>query len=280
MNCPDSIQELRSLISLLDDPDDMVYHAIEKEIIKYGDGIKPHLIEASKKSKDSLFKKRINNVLLEINFKDTALKLEKWKAVANENLLLGILIIANYQYPDLDESQVIQTFGQLTRDIIKDINPKMSHFEKINVINRVLFDEHGFYGNKRDISSLQCLHLHLVLETGRGNHLTLGIIYLLVAKGVGLNIAPFYFKDYFFLGIMKENRALYYINPFSKGNILSKNELKFFLKLTEVNLPDNKITPSSNADILSSLIDLLISAYEKLNKPNLANDLKRLLKNI
>ncbi len=277
MTSIDNIQEIKSLISLMDDPDDALYQSVEKEIINRGSAIIPFLEEAWTQSEDKMVHNRIESAIHQIHFSATVSRLEKWFAVGQENLLLGAIVIAKYQYPNLKEENIIRKLGHITQDIYLRIKEDMSPMEKVKIINAVLYDDYEFFGNKRDYQSPQCYYLNMVFDTGKGNHLSLGILYMLVARSLGIPIVGVDLQDYFFLAYREHEKMLFYINPFSRGNTLAQSELLFFLKLAEVDVQREQIGPASNLIIIRRLVASLIVAYEKLNKHDKADELKILM---
>jgi regulator of sirC expression with transglutaminase-like and TPR domain len=276
----ENIQEIKSLISLLDDPDPEIFINVEKAIISRGIVMLPFLEDALTLHHDKLAEGRIHKLKHQIHFDNTLAKLNRWVAVGQYNLLLGALIIAKFQYPELKEEHVIRKLGFITQDIYLRIKENMSPMEKVRIINSVLYDDYEFYGNKRDYQSPQCSYINMLIDTGRGNHLSLGMLYMLVARSLGVPIVGVDLQEFFFLGYQEEDEILFFINPFSRGNTLTRNELLFFLKLAEVDVLKYPIEPASNLTIIRRLLVTLANAYLKLGKTNKADDMMRLLEEI
>lgn len=274
----ENIQEIKSLINLMDDPDPFIYSLVSSEILKRGGCFIPWLEESLLTTENPLLVERIANLVHSLQLQKTQQNLSTWVDSGQNNLLMGALIIAQYQYPGLKGEQVIKRLGQITQDIYLKITPEMSPIEKTKIINTVLFNEYEFYGNKRDYQSPQCSYLNVVFETGRGNHLSLGIVYILVAQSLGIPITGVDLEDYFFLGYLEGGKMLFYINPFSKGNTLTRNELTFFLKLAEVDLPVADIEPASNLIILRRMVTNLVESYRKAGDSEKALEMNEMLK--
>jgi regulator of sirC expression with transglutaminase-like and TPR domain len=276
MPTTDDIQEYRSLVKLLDDPDEAVYQLIRTEIVQRGQSILPCLEDALEGA-DPLMQERITMITSEIQFGQTCQQMAKWVAFSSSNLLSGVLIVSKYQFPNLKEEPIIRRLGHIIQDIYLRIKDNMNPVEKIQVINAVLYDDYEFFGNKKDYQSPASYHLNVVMDTGKGNHLSLGILYLLVARSLGIPVSGIILGEYFFIAYQEDDKTQFYINPFSKGNILTMNELLFFLKLADVDLPPDGIKPASHPDIVRQLIISLMGAYRKLGKEEKAGDLETLL---
>lgn len=272
-----NIQEIKSLISLLDDPDEAVISNVMAEIIRRGPVVMPWLQEAQASSLDPVSETRISTLLQQLHVINIKTRLTKWVGMGQDNLLLGALIVARYQFPELREENIIRRLGHITQDIYLRIKPEMSPIEKIQIVNTVLYDDYEFFGNKRDHLSPQCYYLNLLFDTGKGNHISLGILYMLVARSLGIPVVGVDLNEYFFLAYREDDRMLFYINPFSKGNVLSQAELLFFLKLAEVQVPDHPMEPATNFEIIRTLIEGLIQAYERMDNLDKANEIRELL---
>jgi len=277
MTSIDNIQEIKSLISLLDDPDTEVLQAVISEILRRGPVVSPWLQEALSHTENPVVRKHLESLIHQLHVINIRTRLSKWVAMGQDNLLLGAMLLARYQYPDLKEENIIRRLGHITQDIYLRIKEGMSPAEKISIVNNVLFDDYEFFGNKRDHQSPPCYYLNMVFDTGKGNHLSLGILYMLVARSLGIPVVGIDLPDFFFLAYREEEKILFYINPFSRGNTLTQNELLFFLKLAEVDISGHSIEPASNLSIMRKLITGLIEAYRRANKPEKAEDLEGLL---
>jgi regulator of sirC expression with transglutaminase-like and TPR domain len=277
MTTIDNIQEIKSLISLLDDPDEAVLQVVITEILRRGPVVSPWLQEALVHTENPVVRKRLESLIHQLHLLNIRTRLGKWVAMGQDNLLLGALLVARYQYPDLKEENIIRRLGHITQDIYLRIKDGMSPMEKISIVNNVLFDDYEFYGNKRDHQAPPCYYLNMVFDTGKGNHLSLGILYMLVARSLGIPVVGVDLPDFFFLAYREEESMLFYINPFSRGNTLTQNELLFFLKLAEVDMSGQRIEPADNLSIIRRLITGLIEAYRRVDKPEKADDLEGLL---
>ncbi len=277
MTSVNNIQEIKSLISLLDDPDEHIISAIKDEIIRRGPGITPWLKEALNTYSDGLVQKHLKVVIHKLHVVSIVQKLEKWVAMGQDNLLLGALIIARYQYPELKEENIIRRLGHITQDIYLRIKDDMAPAEKVKIVNAVLYDDYEFYGNKRDYQTPQCYYLNMLFDTGKGNHLSIGILYILVARSLGIPIVGVDLLDYFFLAYRENDKMLFYLNPFSKGSMLTQSELLFFLKLAEVDINQHQIEAADNLTIIRKLIIGLMESYSKLNKSDKVDELNKLL---
>lgn len=224
-------RELKALISLLDDPDDNIYHEIKNKIISYGDDVIPHLENAWETSFNQLLQQRIENIIHFLQFSSIKNSLELWNKTPEKKLLDGALIIAKYQYPDLNTDSINQYIDKLTQEIWLELADNLTALEKIKVINKIIFDLHDFNGNTKNINSPQNSYINNVIETKRGNPITLGIIYLSVCQRLNVPVYGVNVPAHFILAYAeKKDDVLFYLNLFNKGSVFFKKDIDKFLE--------------------------------------------------
>ena len=91
-----------------------------------------------------------------------------------------------------------------------------SSLEVCKILNRVIFHEFEFRGEKEDFYNPDNSFLGKVLDNRRGIPLTLSVVYLLVADRFGFQLEPVGFPVRFMLGCFEEE-VPFYIDPFSEA---------------------------------------------------------------
>lgn len=280
--------ELHALISLLDDPDEEVYKQIRQKIMTLGAEVIPALESAWENSFDSVIQNRIEQIIQQIQFDKVIRDLKEWALPEHQDLLEGALIIAKYQYPDLDEAKLRRHIEQVKQDIWLELNNNLTALEKVRVINHIIFDVHGFSGNTTNYHAPQNSYINNVLETKKGNPLSLSIIYAVIAQDLRIPIYGVNLPEHFILAYVDQGNAIYpgndlgdrvlfYINPFSRGWVVSRKEIDAFLKQQRLDARPEYYEPCSNLEILRRLLRNLIHSYEKLGYPNKVEELSSLL---
>lgn len=281
-------KELSALISLLEDPDNVVYTEIMNKLISLGNKAVPALENAWENSFDPLMQEKIENILHFIQFNDISEKMKQWKRSDDQSLLEGTLLICKYQYPDLDVEKVYKFLDLLKQDVWLEINETLTALEKIRVINHIIFEVHGFSGNTINFHAPQNSYLNNVIETKKGNPLSLAILYIIIAQHLEIPVYGVNLPEHFVLAYIDQNKllpnissvpnddVLFYINPFSRGTVFSKKEIDSFLKQLKLNPKASYFAPCTNADIVTRLLQNLIISYKKLGYLNKVKELKQL----
>jgi regulator of sirC expression with transglutaminase-like and TPR domain len=281
--------ELSALISLLDDPDEKIFQEIREKIKSIGSEVIPLLENAWETSFDSLLQNRVENLIHTIQFESINQDLSIWAQAGGHDLLSGVLLIARYQYPDLNEKKVRAHIDQMRNDVWLELNANLTALEKVRVINHIVFDVHGFSGNTQNFHAPQNSYINNVLESKKGNPLSLSILYTIIAQGLNIPIFGVNLPEHFILAYVEESthlpilagnpspKVIFYINPFSKGSAFSYKEIDSFLKQLKLDPDKMYYEPCSNIDMISRLIRNLIFSFEKLGYPDKSKEMQLLL---
>lgn len=192
--------ELNALCQLLDDPDSEVFSSVSDRLLSYGPQAIPVLESHWERSLDHIQQNRIEDIIHRIQFDGCRAALLAWVDSGAENLLDGALIIARYQYPDLNEDLVRQHLARIRTDIWLDLNEGLTALEIVRVMNHILYDVHGFSGNTQNYIAPQNSFINTVLESHKGNPLSLGIITVILAQQLDIPIVGINLPEHFSLG--------------------------------------------------------------------------------
>ncbi|MCC8410864.1 transglutaminase-like domain-containing protein [Mucilaginibacter sp. UR6-1] len=276
--------EINSLIKLLDDPDQEIFEHVHQKLRSLGGGAIEHLEAAFTEAFDPLLQERIANLVHEIQFGLLKNDLKLWIHSGAFDLLQGALIINRYQYPDLDEQKVINQIEAIKRDIWLQMMNEGSPVEQVKLINHVFYNIYGFSGNTTNHQDPQNSYLNQVLETKKGNQISLAIIYSIVAQKLDIPVYGVNLPQHFILAYLDEGSQsefesgiLFYINAFNKGFIFGRRDVDMFLKQLKLNPDKQFYEPCSNTDIIKRVIRNLISAYEHLGSADKVTELNELL---
>ncbi len=267
---------LKALISLLDDPDDLVFEMVEQELQKENHSIIPALEEKWESSFDETSQERIENLIQDLQFKKTRAMLKSWIAYADTSLLEGFLIVDRFQYPDVNADGVRMKIDKIKNDVWLELNDSLTLLEKATVLNHFLFNIHGFTVNHNNLQSPQNCYLNQMLDTKKGNPVSLSLLYALLARQLGL---PARFVDFpknplvaivdrelaqKVHGKKSHSEVLFYINPSNKGSIASRKEVKYHLKKNSYTPEERYAEPQSDRLFIRRLLESLHEAFHSV----------------
>ncbi len=280
-------KELKAIIALLDDPDREVVDVVSDTLLRKGIEAIPELEKAWENTLDERIQERLEDIIQQIQFNTTKQNLLGWIKTGAENILEGAFFIAQFQYPDIKFEKINNEIEKIRKDIWLELNDNLTALEKVRILNYFIFDLHRYTRNTTDFYSPQNCYINKVIETRKGNPISLAIIYLSVSYKLGLPIYGVNLPKNFILayknefGIAdaenEENNILFYINPYNNGAVLGKREIDYFLTQQQLKPQKSFYLPCSNRDIVIRLINNLILSYEKIEAPEKVPGLKELL---
>ncbi len=287
MNNEDKIRKMEALISLLDEPDPVIFSDITRSIESFGSEIIPFLEHAWENQHLPTLQKRLEDIIHTIQYRKVGEDLGKWIETGATNLLEGCLILARYQYPNLKEDEIEFELAKIRRDAWLELNDNLTALEQIKVFNYVFFEVHGFHGNIEKYHSPENSFVNKVLESKSGNPLTLSIVYMLVAQSLDLPVKGINLPEHFVLAYTgssfdpdtmqyKGDNVLFYINPFSRGTVFSYKDIDQFLKQLNQEPKPSYFQPCTNKDILMRMLNNLLNAYSKNNETEKLDEVKNL----
>ena len=142
--------EIRALITLLEDPDWTVYEAVKSKLTDLGSEILPQIKNAWENSKSDIFLERSSVIISDVQFQQTFGLFKKWVQSDEANLFDGAFLIAKYNFPDLNQDEVMQKLDKIKRDAWLQMNDNLTPLEQIRVLNHIIFNIHKFTRNNMD----------------------------------------------------------------------------------------------------------------------------------
>ena len=129
------------------------------------------------------------------------------------------------EYPDLSISDYIQKLHAMAEDLKNSLSEVKNPTYLVSMLNEYMFDGLGFSGNNDDYYNPKNNFLNVVLDKKSGIPITLSIIYIQLAKHIGLDLRPIGFPSHF---LVKYSEELI-LDPYNKGRLLSIDDLQEIL---------------------------------------------------
>lgn len=138
-------------------------------------------------------------------------------------LLEAAASIAQDEYPELDVQQVLSDCDLLLARIKRRLPADAAALQRLRMLNQFFFRDLGFAGNVNNYYDPDNSYLHLVLRSRRGIPISLAILWMELAQGLGLVAKGVNFPGHFLLKVSLPKGQVV-IDPFS-GQSLSREEL-------------------------------------------------------
>ncbi|HEV2469961.1 MAG TPA: transglutaminase-like domain-containing protein [Candidatus Sulfotelmatobacter sp.] len=179
------------------------------------------------------------------------------------DLIRASLVIARTEYPKLEIEEYASRIEGLARRVAAKAFESPTQ-RTLAVLNQVLFDEAKLGGNRENYYDPRNSFLNDVLDRGLGIPISLSIIYMEVAKRVGLNLSGVGMPGHFLLKHYGHDGHETLIDCFNRGDILSRQDCQN--RLDEIYSGEMKLRPEflhpiSRRQILTRMLNNLKTVY-------------------
>ncbi|NMM78609.1 transglutaminase [Rhodococcus sp. SRB_17] len=131
--------------------------------------------------------------------------------------------IAQDEYPALDVQQLLGDLDQLQARLQRRLAADAPALQRLRTLNQFFFGDLGFGGNVNNYYDPENSYLNAVLRTRRGIPISLGVLWMELAQGMGLHVRGVAFPGHFMVkALLPKGQVL--IDPFT-GQSLSREEL-------------------------------------------------------
>lgn len=138
-------------------------------------------------------------------------------------LLEAAVSLAQDEYPALDVEQVLGEVDQLLARLRRRIAADAGPLQKLRVLNQFFFRDLNFAGNVNHFDDPDNSYVNVVLRTRLAIPISLAVLWLELAQGLGLSARGVGFPGYFMLKVNLPNGQVV-IDPLN-GRSLSREEL-------------------------------------------------------
>jgi regulator of sirC expression with transglutaminase-like and TPR domain len=138
-------------------------------------------------------------------------------------LFEAAISVAQDEYPELDVQTVLSEVDQLLSRVRRRIAADTGAVQKLRILNQFFFQDLGFAGNVNDYYDPDNSFIHILLHTRRGIPITLAVLWMELAQGLGLSVRGVGFPGHF---LVKVNLPMgqVVIDPMD-GKSLSREQL-------------------------------------------------------
>lgn len=268
----ETTKEITALFTLIDDPDEEVFGAVSEKIIDYGKNIIPSLEHLWETIPDESIQQRIEMLIHRLHYRDLSEDVRQWNISGHHDLMLGALLASKFHYPDLTTTPILQEIEKIRRNIWLELNNYLTPLEQINIMTSILYSYYGLKGGEINFQEANEFHLNKVLESKRGNQVSNGILYLILAELLdipvkAINIPKQFVLAYFKPGYSEENlenpqeKIEFYIDPIS-GQVFTQKDVQSYFKRIATDPEPSCFKPSSNKEVIRYLLKEMSKCFD------------------
>ncbi|UJP64680.1 transglutaminase-like domain-containing protein [Mongoliitalea daihaiensis] len=269
-------KELHALVSLLDDSDWEVKTHVKDRLVALGQEVIPFLEKKWEDCFNPELQREIEELVHTLQFTQLKNRLLNWKNNKEQDLLTGLWLINTYQYPDLEFKKLQAEMNQIYFEVWTAFKNDLQPYEQVKIINSILFNHFKFSANTKNFHSPANSMLSNVLESKKGNPISLCSIYLLVAQKLGIPIYGVNLPNLFILTYKTED-VRFYINAFNKGVVFTKKDISNYLEHLNIAPQDDFYEPCTNTVIVKRFLRNLYLTFEKFGEVDKTQEIKELI---
>ena len=279
--------EISALLTLIDDPDEEVFSTVSTRIVDYGKGIIPNLENLWENTISEAVQERIEMIIHRLHYTDLVTDLTEWRNSAYHDLLFGALLVARFQYPDLQTSPVIQEIEKIRRNVWLELNSFLTPLEQANVISSIVYNYYNLKGSEIAYVNPDDFFMHKVLQTRKGNTLSNGILYLVLAELLAMPVKAINIPKQFVLAFFNEDydAGAYSGNPQKKihfyidattGQPFTQKDVENYFKRINVPPVPSYFKPMNAVKVIQVLLEELARCFDEPGKFYKRNELLQL----
>ena len=248
---------------LLDDENPVVRKGLLEQFNRFPDeGVR--FLEQLIREPDNLLAKHAHSLLVELGWVDGVGGFLEFIRSLRYELETGWFLLDRTIFPSLDISSSTLFLDRLADRARELLVLPHSSKEICSVLNRVLFHEFGFRGASKDFSDPHNSFLHLVLERRRGLPITLSVVYILVARRIGLELEPIGLPGRFMAGCFLDKKP-FYVDAWSGGKFYEIEQMEVFLDDPSIENSGSYLLPVTVGETLTRGCRNLVQQYAKSN---------------
>lgn len=270
-------KEISALLTLIDDPDEEVFSSVSDRIVHYGTGIIPNLENLWENTISEGVQERIEMLIHRLHYTDLITDLTEWKNSAYHDLLFGALLIAKFQYPELQTTPVLQDIEKIRRNVWLELNSYLTPLEQANVISSIVYNYYNLKGTEVAYTNPDDFFLHKVLQTKKGNAFSNGILYLVLGELLDIPVKAINIPKQFVLAFFKNDfdsldasanmhEHIHFYVDATTGQPFTHNDVENYLKRISVPPVASYFKPLSHLRIIQMLTEELSKCFNTQNE--------------
>ncbi len=280
-------KEITALLTLIDDPDEEVFDTVSEKILNYGNVIIPNLESLWEVTADEHLQERIEQLIHRVHFQDLQQDFEEWMQSEKQDLFLGALLVAKFQFPEMNVTSMFSLYEKIRKDLWLELNSYLSPLEQANVINSILYNYYKLEGHELSQREPKYFFINQVLESRHGNTFSIGLLYLSLCEALDIPLFAVNIPRQFIFAFIETVHSFssldtegvqqiqFFVDPMN-GVIYTQKEVDVYLKKINADDRVHYFLPVSNSQILSKMLEELAQCYRYKKEDDKAREIETL----
>lgn len=254
--------QIKALVSLLDDTDTEIFNHVSEQLLNLGDDAVEILEREWESNLNPLVQTRIEDLISQLQEEQRAARFMEWRNTEEQDLIYGLWLVSTIQYPEYEYDELKRDIEKLFLDVWQKYDISSQGRDSVAELNYVLFSQLKFGANTKNFHSPENSMIKSVLQTKKGNPISLAMIYLILGRKLKIPLSGVNLPNLFVLTYI-DDLDQFYINVFNKGLIFNKKDIESYVDQLNLERKETFFSPCSNLDIIKRFLRNLIVAYDK-----------------
>ena len=281
-------KEITALLRLIDDPDSEVYDTVAGKLLDYGKDIIPNLEQLWEVTADQEVQERIELLIHRVHFQDLQHDFMEWAQSSHPELFRGAILVAKYQFPDLNVPALLTQFDKIRRNIWLELNGYLTPLEQVNVFNSILYNYYKLQGHELTDRDPKYFFINQVLESKQGNAYSIGILFLSLCELLDIPIFAvdvprqfvFAYIDTLHQFFNTDSEGIqqiqFYIDPVN-GMVYTQKDVDTYLKKINAGERELYFSPLLTKNIIVKMLEELSLCYMYRKDEYKADEIQQLI---
>ena len=186
----------------------------------------------------------------------------------DERLIRGAFLIARLDDADLDIDAYVSRIEQMAREIRGGLNEHSTAAQRRRALDRYLFEENGFRGDRSEYYHPANSHLNRVIDDREGLPITMSILYMELARRIDMKVVGVGLPGHFVVKHVIDPSTDQLIDVFGGGQSLSRRQASaMVVRFAGRPLADEDLMPNSFTQILTRVLNNLMAIATDRREP-------------
>lgn len=281
-------REISALLSLIDDPDTEVFNTVAEKLLHYGPEIIPNLEQLWEVTADTTTQERIEMLIHRVHFQDLQRELYDWSKMQKPELLRGAILVAKFQFPEMNVPAILSQFDQIRRNIWLELNNYLTPLEQVNVFNSILYNYYKLQGHELTERDPKYFFINQVLESKQGNAYSIGVVYLALCELLDIPVFAidlprqfvFAYIDtlhhFYSLEEAPVQQIQFFVDPMN-GMVYTQKDVDTYLKKINATEKEKYFKPIDSRQVIYKMLEELMLSYRYKRDEERANEIQELM---
>jgi regulator of sirC expression with transglutaminase-like and TPR domain len=213
---------------------------------------------------------RLESLSAELRLQNTLGQLNELCKGNEVPLLKAALLLGKVDEPNVDVEGYLQyvreTSAEIGRQFPKgdEVKPR----DQFDVLRRIVFKELGFHGSRHEYYHPANSHMHRVIDDREGLPISLGVVYMALAKELGLSVEGIGLPGHFVVREVYSDDEGQLVDVFERGELLDRKDAERIVRGNiGASLTELMLKPMTNLEILRRIANNLIGAADRRRDP-------------